>query len=88
MLVHEDPVTDLRIKNINLESKNHNLTVELNELVQENAKLKEKVEYLESDAPRWKTCSEQTFISVDDFFKLRRVLTDKIAYLEKMLNGK
>ena len=61
---------------------------ELNQVRAENAKLKEKVEYLESDAPRWKTHSDQTFISIDDFFNLRRAMKNKIDHLEKMLNGK
>jgi hypothetical protein len=61
---------------------------ELRQVRAENAKLKEKVEYLESDAPRWKTHSDQTFISIDDFFNLRRAMKNKIDHLEKMLNGK
>ena len=61
---------------------------ELSQVRAENARLKEKVEYLESDAPRWKTHSDQTFISIDDFFNLRRAMKNKIDHLEKMLNGK
>jgi DNA-binding transcriptional MerR regulator len=52
-------------------------------------KLKEKIEYLESEAPKWKIQnSDQTFITIDAFFNFRRIWKDKITHLEKMLNGK
>ena len=79
--MHIDEVASLRIRIINLEG-------ELKTVKEELHRANEKIEFLESDVPKWKTHSDQTFISVDDFFKLRQIWKDKINNLEKILNGK
>jgi hypothetical protein len=79
--MHIDEVTSLRIKAINLES-------ELKTVKEELTAAKDRIEFLENDVPKWKTYNDQTFITVDSFFNLRRAWQDKITHLEKMLNGK
>ena len=79
--MHIDEAASLRIKVINLEG-------ELKTVKEELYRANEKIEFLESDVPKWKTYNDQTFITVDDFFKLRQVWKNKIDHMEKMLNGK
>ena len=79
--MHIDEVSQLRIKVINLEG-------ELKAVKEELDKAKQKIEFLESDIPKWKTHSDQTFITIDSFFNQRKFWQDKIKHLEKMLNGK